>query len=198
MKPGLGKATPLFKPLELQISEIHRIVSLIQKVNCSTFALISETASELGIKKTVLMQYIEDHPKNFSIQEITSTSTKGVEKTLGLGIIKVYLTAEENPVTEEWLAVKKKEWENKIQVSEMSYYNRHEFWYLEIDNERERKNLWRNTPEKIQSLIDAGAIKTEKTCCGRFSECYNWEGLLLTPDAEEAITKLGWELIYTE
>ena len=54
MKPGLGKATPLWKPLELQISEIHRIVSLIQKVNCSTFALISETASELGIKKKTL------------------------------------------------------------------------------------------------------------------------------------------------
>ena len=61
--------------MEIQITEIHRIVSLIQKVNCSTFALISETASELGIKKTALMQYIEDHPKNFSIQEITSRST---------------------------------------------------------------------------------------------------------------------------
>ena len=182
--------------MKLQITEIHRIVSLIQKVNCSTFALISETASELGIKKTVLMQYIEDHPKNFSIQEITSTSTKGVKKILGLGIKKVYLTPEENPVTEEWLAVKKKEWENKIQVFEMSYYDRHEFWYLAVDSVRERKNLWRNTPEKIQKLIDAGAIKMEKSGYGGFGDYYNWEGLLLTPDAAEAITKLGWELIY--
>ena len=198
MKPGLGKATPLWKPLELQISEIHRIVSLIQKVNCSTFALISETASELGIKKTVLMQYIEDHPKLFDIIEATSKSTKGVVKTLGLAIRKVYLTAEENPVTEEWLAVKKKEWENKIQVSEMSYYNRHEFWYLAADDGKERRNLWRNTPEKLQTLIDAGVIKMEKAGYGGFSDYYNWEGLLLTPDAAEAITKLGWELIYTQ
>ena len=92
-------------PLELQITEIHRIVSLIQKVNCSTFALISETSSELGIKKTALMQYIEDHPKLFNIIEATSTSAKGVVKTLGLAIRKVYLTPEENPVTDEWLAV---------------------------------------------------------------------------------------------
>ena len=183
-------------PLELQITEIHRIVSLIQKVNCSTFALISETASELGIKKTVLMQYIEDHPKNFSIQEITSTSTKGVKKTLGMGIRKVYLTPEENPVTDEWLAVKKKEWENKIQVFEQTYYGQHEFWYLAADDERGRKNLWRNTPEKIQALIDAGAIKMEKSGYGWFSDYYNWEGLLLTPAAREAITKLGWELVY--
>ena len=198
MKPGLGKATPLWKPLELQISEIHRIVSLIQKVNCSTFALISETASELGIKKTVLMQYIEDHPKLFNIIEATSTSAKGVVKTLGLAIKKVYLTPEENPVTEEWLAVKKKEWEKKIQVFEQTYYGQHEFWYLAADDERGRKNLWRNTPEKIQVLIDAGAIKMEKSGYGGFSDYYNWEGLLLTPDAAEAITKLGWELIYTE
>lgn len=185
-------------PLELQITEIHRIVSLIQKVNCSTFALISETASELGVKKTALMQFIEDNPKNFKIEEITITSAKGVKKTLGLGIRKVYLTAEENPVTDEWLAVKKKEWENKIQVFEQLYYDQHEFWYLEVDDGKERRNLWRNTPEKIQTLIDAGVIKMEKTCYGGFSDCYNWEGLVLTPDAKEAITKLGWELIYPE
>ena len=198
MKPGLGKATPLWKPLELQISEIHRIVSLIQKVNCSTFALISETASELGIKKTALMQYIEDHPKLFNIIEATSTSAKGVVKTLGLAIRKVYLTPEENPVTDEWLAVKKKEWEKKIYVFEQSYYGQHEFWYLAVDDERGRKNLWRNTPEKIQTLIDAGAIKMEKSGYGGFGDYHNWEGLLLTPDAKEAITKLGWELIYSE
>ena len=198
MKPGLGKATPLWKPLELQISEIHRIVSLIQKVNCSTFALISETASELGIKKTALMQYIENNPKLFDIIEATSKSSRGVVKTLGLAIRKVYLTPEENPVTDEWLAVKKKEWENKIQVFEQTYYDQHEFWYLAADDERGRKNLWRNTPEKIQTLIDAGAIKMEKSGYGGFSDYYKWEGLLLTPDAAEAITKLGWELIYTE
>ena len=182
--------------MEIQITEIHRIVSLIQKVNCSTFALISETASELGIKKTALMQYIEDHPKNFSIQEITSTSAKGVKKTLGLGIKKVYLAPEENPLTEEWLDIKKKEWEKKLQVFEQTYYGQHEFWYLAADDGKERRNLWRNTPEKIQTLIDAGAIKMEKSGYGWFSDYYNWEGLLLTPDAKEAITKLGWELVY--
>ena len=182
----------------MEISEILRIVNLLQKVDCTSYALITDVAKEMGIKKTVLMQYIEDHPKLFDIIEATSKSTKGVLKTLGLAIRKVYLTPEENPVTEEWLAVKKKEWENKIQVFEQSYYGQHEFWYLATDDERGRKNLWRNTPEKIQALIDAGAIKMEKTCYGGFSDCYNWEGLVLTPDAAEAITKLGWELIYPE
>lgn len=115
------------KPSELQISEVHRIVSLIQKVNCSTFALVTETASELGIKKTVLMQYIEDNPKLFDVTEATSKSTKGVVKSLGLAIRKVYLTPEENPDTEEWLEIQKKAWEKKIQVFEQTYYDQHEF-----------------------------------------------------------------------
>ena len=182
----------------MEINEILRIVNLLQKVDCTSYALITDVAKEMGIKKTALMQYIEDHPKLFDIIEATSKSSRGVVKTLGLAIRKVYVTPEENPVTEEWLDVKKKEWENKIQVFGMTYYGLNEFWYLAADDERGRKNLWRNTPEKIQALIDAGAIKTEKTCYGGFSDCYNWEGLLLTPDAAEAITKLGWELIYPE
>ena len=182
----------------MEISEILRIVNLLQKVDCTSYALITDVAKEMGIKKTVLMQYIEDYPKLFDIIEATSKSARGVVKTLGLAIRKVYLAPEENPVTEVWLAVKKKEWEKKIQVFEQTYYGQHEFWYLAADDERGRKNLWRNTPEKIQTLIDAGAIKMEKSGYGGFSDYYNWEGLLLTPDAAEAITKLGWELIYTE
>ena len=182
----------------MEINEILRIVNLLQKVDCTSYALITDVAKEMGIKKTVLMQYIEDHPKLFDVIEATSKSAKGVVKTLGLAIRKVYLTPEENPVTEEWLAVKKKEWEKKIQVFEQTYYGQHEFWYLAVDDERGRKNLWRNTPEKIQALIDAGAIKMEKSGYGGFSDYYKWEGLLLTPAAKEAITKLGWELIYTE
>lgn len=97
--------------------------------------------------------------------------------------------------------------EKKIQVFEQTYYGQHEFWYLAVDNESKRRNLWRNTPEKIQTLIDAGAIKMEKSGYGGFSDMeksgyggfndyYPWEGLLLTPAAKEAITKLGWELVY--
>lgn len=147
MKPGLKKE----KPSELQISEVYRIVSLIQRVNCSTFALVIETASELGIKKTVLMQYIEDNPKLFDVTEATSKSTKGVVKSLGLAIRKVYLTPEENPDTEEWLEIQKKAWEKKIQVFEQTYYGQHEFWYLAADDGKERRNLWRNPLRKSRN-----------------------------------------------
>lgn len=139
------------KPSELQISEVYRIVSLIQRVNCSTFALVTETASELGIKKTVLMQYIEDNPKLFDVTEATSKSAKGVVKSLGLAIRKVYLTPEENPDTEEWLEIQKKAWEKKIQVFEQTYYDQHEFWYLAADDGKEEESVEEHSRENPDS-----------------------------------------------
>lgn len=184
------------KPSELQISEVHRIVSLIQKVNCSTFALVTETASELGIKKTALMQYIEDNPKLFDVTKATSKSAKGVVKSLGLAIWKVYLTPEENPDTEEWLEIQKKAWERKIQVFGKYYYDVLEFHYIEADDPKDRKSLYRNTPEKIQTLVDAGLIKKVSTCYGGIGDCYNWEGYKLDIKSVNAIKEAGWELVY--
>ena len=86
----------------MDISEIKRIVELLQKVNCERFVLISEVAKEIGLKKTVLMQYIEDNPKLFKLGELAER-TKYTKSTRGLGIIAVYLSADENPDTEEWL-----------------------------------------------------------------------------------------------
>lgn len=194
MKPGLEKG----KPSELQITEVHRIASLIQKVNCSTFALVTETASEIGIKKTALMQYIEDNPKLFDIIKATSKSAKGTVKSQGLAIKKVYLTPEENPDTEEWLAIQKKAWERKIQVSGKYYYDILEFYYIEADDAKDRKSLYRNTPEKIQSLVDAGLIKKVSTCYGGLNDSYNWKGYRLDIDSANAIKAAGWELVYPE
>ena len=53
----------------MDISEIKRIVELLQRANCERIALISEVAKEMGVKKTALMQYIEDNPKLFKLGE---------------------------------------------------------------------------------------------------------------------------------
>ena len=198
MKPGLGKATPDWTSTRIKvidINEVNRIAELIKKVDCTNYALISDVSKEMGIKKTALMQFIVDNPKLFSLVEVTK---KG--KSAGLGIKKVYLTAEQNPETEEWLKVQKVMWGEKINVSEMSYYGTHEFYYLKVDDPKSslREGLWRNTPEKIQTLIDAGVICEKSTCYGGLGDCSNWTGLLLTKEAETAIKELGWELVYPD
>lgn len=50
-------------------SEIQRRFTLLKMVNKTHSVLVSELASELGIKKTDLMQIIIDHPDHFEWKE---------------------------------------------------------------------------------------------------------------------------------
>lgn len=182
----------------MEISEISRIVNLLQKVDCTWYALIADVAREMGIKKTALMQFIEDNPKNFSIQEITITSAKGVKKTLGLGIRKVYLTAEENPTTEEWLAKQKALWEKKIHISSQYYYNQLEFHHITVDSSEGKRNLYRNTPEKIQELEEAGLITKSECWYGGLSDSYKIETYRVNSEDINKIEAAGWTTDWEE
>ena len=184
----------------MEISEISRIVNLLQKVDCTWYALIVDVAREMGIKKTALMQFIEDNPKNFSIQEITITSAKGVKKTLGLGIRKVYLTADENPDTEEWLELQKTNWMRKLHVYEQTYYGQHEFWCFpeEYDQDSRRYNLWRNTPEKFKELEEMGILKKTTQWYGGLSDSYQRDVYLCNDDILQKLADAGWTTDFKE
>ena len=184
----------------MEISEINRIVNLLQKVDCTWYALIADVAREMGIKKTALMQFIDDNPKNFRIQEITITSAKGVKKTLGLGIRKVYLTAEQNPETEEWLAKQKADWEKKLHVYEQTYYGQHEFWCFpeEYDQDSRRYHLWRNTPEKFQELVDKGILKKTTQWYGGLGDSYQRDVYLCNDDILQKLADAGWTTDWEE
>ena len=184
----------------MEISEINRIVNLLQKVDCTWYALIADVAREMGIKKTALMQFIDDNPKNFRIQEITITSAKGVKKTLGLGIQKVYLTAEQNPETEEWLAKQKANWEKKLHVYEQTYYGQHEFWCFpeEYDQDSRRYHLWRNTPEKFQELVDKGILKKTTQWYGGLGDSYQRDVYLCNDDILQKLADAGWTTDWEE
>ena len=184
----------------MEISEINRIVNLLQKVDCTWYALIADVAREMGIKKTALMQFIDDNPKNFRIQEITITSAKGVKKTLGLGIQKVYLTAEQNPETEEWLAKQKVDWEKKLHVYEQTYYGQHEFWCFpeEYDQDSRRYHLWRNTPEKFQELVEKGILKKTTQWYGGLGDSYQRDVYLCNDDILQKLADAGWATDWEE
>ena len=47
----------------MDISEIKRIVELLQRANCERIALISEVAKEMGVKKTALIGLIGKRAK---------------------------------------------------------------------------------------------------------------------------------------
>ena len=181
----------------MDIREIKRIVELLQRANCERIALISEVAKEMGVKKTALMQYIEDNPKLFKLGE-SIKRTKNTQTTLGLGIITTYLSVDENPDTEEWLTKHKKEWANKIHIEEQTYYGRHEYWFIPEDNPESTNNgykklgMYRNTPEKIKFLEKMGIIKKVSGGYGGFSDYYRAEYYPYNNEVQKALEDIGW------
>lgn len=188
---------------EFEISEIKRIVHLIQTVDCINYALVSDVAKEMAVKKTELMQFIEDNPKLFSVYRI-DRSTKNSTKTLGLGIGKVYLTPNENPSTEEWMNDKIAEWDKKIHVAEMTYYNQHEYYYIPEDDPKSdnstyaKTGKYRNTPEKIKELVDAGILKKSPAGYGGLGDYHEAQAYLYTAEVGKAIKEYGWTTDFIE
>lgn len=181
----------------MEISEIKRIVELIKKVNCENLALISEVAKEMGVRKTALMQFVEDNPKLFKI-DTYYTYTKRDRKVKGLAIFKVYLTPEENPDTEEWMEKMRKAWENKIHVGEQTYYGQHEYFHIPVDdpnsaNDTYRKEgMYRNTPEKIRFLEERGIIKKTTGGYGGLGDYYRTVYYPYDDEVRKALEEIGW------
>lgn len=177
---------------KLEITEIKRIVSLIQKIECKNYAVLTDTAKELGVKKTELMQFIEDNNKLFKISEVN-----GVK---GLTISNVYLKPEDNPETDEWIEKKKKEWEKKLHVSKMYYYGCFEFYYITTDTDgycSHKEYLYRNTDAKMNKLIEDGILTYEKRGYGGFGD-YTIGNFILFNSNIDKITNAGWTTDFEE
>ena len=179
--------------MELTIPNIKDIVRLIQKVNCQNYALISEVAKEMGVKKTQVMMYIESHPKLFILVEV-----KKGDKVQGLGIKTVYTDASQNPETEEWLNLQKNLWEKKIHIFAQYYYGQLEFYHIAEDSSAGKRNLYRNTPEKIQELEEAGLITKSECWYGGFSDSYKIETYRVNSDVIKKIEDAGWTTDWEE
>ena len=175
----------------MEISEIKRITELLQKVNCERIALISEVAKEMGVKKTALMQFIEDNPKLFKLGEKVKR-TKNTQTTLGLGIMTAYLSADENPDTEEWMEKMRKAWDKKIHIGEQTYYGYHEYFCIPEDDAASKEGKYRNTPEKIKFLVEKGIIKKVSGGYGGFSDYYRTEYYPYGDEVQKALEAIGW------
>ena len=196
MKPGLGKATPNWTSTGIKvidINEVNRIVNLLKKVNCTNHALISDVSKEMGIKKTSLMQYIEDNPKLFSLCEV-----KKGNKVLGLGIYTVYTNANQNPETEEWMKVQKSKWEHKLHVGEWDYYGVREFLYFPQEYSDSKESKYRNTKEKFKELEEAGILKRTTQGYGSFGDYSKVEVYLCNGEILKKLDEAGWKTDFDE
>lgn len=173
----------------MNIEEIKTKFDLLKKVNNKKFCLVSELAKELKVSKTDLMQFIEDNSVLFNTKNYQKR-TRNTIKNLGIGIQNVFLSADENPLTDEWLKKQIKENEKYIYICEFDNYHTIEGYYIDIDGENSelRRNLWRNTEDKINKLIKLGVVEKNTFYLGGYGDCSAIE-------KEYAITKNGLQIL---
>lgn len=176
---------------EIQIESIVRIVRLLQKANNEPAVLVSETAKEMGVKKTDLTEFILSHPGLFR-----TTSDKK-----GLRISNAFTREDNNPYSPLWLERQQREWAKTLYVAQWDCYGQKEHHYLPQDDEHhsyddkrysDMINKWRNTREKIAEVEKSGHFFNGTGSTGMFSGtalpyCLNTEHM-------KALIDEGWTL----
>ena len=171
-----------------ELKEIKRIFDLYCQVECTNSVKVTDLAKELGIKKTCLMQFINDNPKNFKTFTIDN-SKKASEN--GLRVKNVYLNIQDNPDTIEWLEYTKKKYDKYIYINEWNNYGHIEGFYVNEDKGRE--GLWRNTKEKINKLNNLGIFSEQTFYIGSWTDCSHHKiKYALTENTLHKLKELGW------
>lgn len=176
----------------ITIAAVVRIVRLLKTANNEGYAYVSETAREMGVRKTDLTEYILDNPKLF----VTGNESKGMV------IRKAYERAEQNPANEEWLNATLTAWDKRLYVKQWNCYGQLEENYVNEDKtsyDTPEKTpydmkpwLWRNTGDKMKAFIESGHHHQGTGSTGTFSGTVL--PYCLNIDEMKALVDEGWRL----
>lgn len=200
----------------MDIAEIKKRFDLYKMATKQKVVAITDLAKELKVRITDLMEFINDNPKLFITEECWSYKNKTEyryvfghkcketirvkDKCKGLGLVNVYITAEDNYKTEEWLNKQISENAKTIWVSAWDNYGTIEGQYIRIDLESEydkfKYHLWRNTTSKINELKELGILHHTTFYIGGFSDYSAQEvDSAINEDGIKKAEELGWSVI---
>lgn len=180
------------------IQTIREVVGLLKRANVEPYALLSETASCLGVKKTVLMAFIDGNPDLFVCRPVREG-----RRNLGLGIHDVYTVPKDNPHTEAWLQAVRESFGRTLFIRQVWEYDDHvrEEYVAEDrkpysstlpESHEDRPWEWRNTADKIEALKASGHYTESSVGWGTSRETV----YLLSKEHREALLAEGWALAF--
>jgi hypothetical protein len=201
----------------MNIVQLKNIVELLQKANNLKYALLAEVAKELKVSKTDLMKFIEDEPGRVYCENVWSYKEKKVKRrlwpndpnsvyidtemvknrSLGLGIVSVYLLERDNYRTNAWLRHKIETCDKTLQITEWDNYGYIEGYYVSIDSKdtKLREGYWRNTSEKLQWLKDNNFLYSTTFSTGGFGDCSIHKiDSAISPESIQKLKVLGWQI----
>ena len=173
----------------MNIENVKEVFNLCCQANGMKVIRITDLAKELGVKKTVLMKFINENCNLFN----TFYSSKAKKESDKVLLIKdVFLTPTDNPSTEEWLEKKIVDNLKYIHIDEWNNYGRIEGYYVNVDADG-REALWRNTETKIQRLKNEGILIDGTFYIGGFGDCSSHKKeTVITKEGLNRLEELGW------
>lgn len=200
----------------MNIEEIKKRTDLLKQVTQQKTILISDIAKEMKVRQTDLMIFVNENPGLFHTEQVWTykkeayyehtpfgkyKSSRSVQdKCKGLGIDEVYLSADQNFRTDEFVARMKREKTKTVWVSEWNNYGIIEGYYVEPDKEdpkdKHRYHLWRNTADKISQLKNLGILYGTTFYIGGAFDCNHYKkDTAITKEGADKARSLGWTII---
>ena len=139
---------------ELTLEKFFETAKLMKQLRLPW--IIVEMAKELGVKRTELMKFVNDHPKNIN------TKYYKIKNKEILLINGIYLAAEDNPLTDEYAEVRRKE--HWIRVGKVDDYGYVIGFYLLPYNEAKTWDSckkWENQEEDVKKFREIPEVKEE-------------------------------------
>lgn len=176
---------------EITAEIIQKRYGQLAKLTGRKTVSLKDLASELGIKVTALMDFIEQNPKLYT----TTLVTKGKSNVLSLR--GCYLNPEENPENPEFVEAMKIKNEKTIQISYYDNYGYISGYYIEPStDELEAKYL--NTLEKIARLKNLFKLPQASYVIGGYGDSSMHTvdgGVEIKADQLQKLIKEGWTVI---
>ena len=181
--------------LTITIQSVMRIYKLLVMADNKHSIHVSEMAKEMGVKRTLLTEFILDNADNFR----TGQDQKG------LYVLQVFESGDKNPWCKLWLERVKEEEASTLTVIQWDCYGQKEEYYLpddtaKVDNCKYDTNppydrwywMWRNTTAKMDKVRESGHFHKG---IGSYD---TWSGTTLpyclTVEEMKALIEDGWTL----
>lgn len=141
---------------DLTIEKFQETANLMKQLHLPL--VVVEMAKELGVKRTELMRFINEHPKNINTKDY-SVGKKGHETDV-LYVSGIYLDARDNPLTEEYAEDRRKEHRIRLfKVEDYGYVCG--FAIMPYDQEHDWHSCepWENQEEDVKAFLEIPEVK---------------------------------------
>lgn len=149
---------------DLTLEKFTETVNLMKQLHLPL--IVVEMAKELSVKRTELMQFINEHPKNINLTLVTrrkyAKDGRITYKKEFVEVSDIYLNPRENPLTEEYAEDRRKEHRIRLfQVEDYGYICG--FALLPHDPEHDWHSCkpWENQEEDVKTFLEIPEVKEE-------------------------------------